>query len=155
MSLLAFGSAAAALLAMPAVAQNAAPDPQSTLQNNRMRMMADTTRQQAEQRATELFTRMDSDGDGQLSAEEASRMPARGRRAQEGRLRGPVPDVAPPPATGSEEARPMTRADFVANALALFDRADADRNGTVTQEERRAARGQRNGRTGGPPTTIQ
>jgi hypothetical protein len=37
-------------------------------------------------------------------------------------------------------AEPVSQQAFVDRALAIFDRVDADRNGTVTQAERRAAR---------------
>ena len=37
-------------------------------------------------------------------------------------------------------ATPLTRQAFVDRALTMFDRADADKNGTVSQAERKAVR---------------
>lgn len=172
-SLLALGSAAAALLTIPAIAQDAAPGARP------MRMLAETTRAQAEQSATAMFARMDvnkdgivdaadraarqqarfdrldTNSDGQLSPAEFATRADRGERGQPGQRasrRGPR-------GGGMQMGRlanGATQADFVAGALAMFDRADTNKDGTVTREERRAARPQRGNRAGGtPPATMQ
>ena len=48
----------------------------------------------------------------------------------------------------------VTQADFTARALARFDQADANKDGTVTREERRAAKPERGNRAGGAPRTT-
>ncbi|WP_052208721.1 EF-hand domain-containing protein [Croceibacterium mercuriale] len=173
-SLLALGSAAAALLAIPAIAQDAAPGTRPA------RMMADTTRAQAEQTATTMFARMDANGDGtldaadraaqqqarfdrldtdgngQLSPAEFTARPERAGRGQPGQRADRRGDRGAGMRMHGMPAEGTTQAQFVATALEMFDRADADSNGTVTREERRAARPQRASRAGGtPPATMQ
>jgi hypothetical protein len=178
-SLLALGSAAAAMLAIPAIAQDAAPAPGA----RPMRMMADTTRAQAEQTATTMFARLDANGDGKLDAADRAAQqqarfdrldtdgngqlspaeftarparPDRAERGQPGQRAGRHGDRGAGMRMRGMPAEGTTQAQFVATALEMFDRADADRNGTVTREERRAARPQRGNRAGGtPPATMQ
>ena len=163
-SLLALGSAAAALLAIPATAQDASP-------GARPARMAETTRAQAEQSATAMFARLDvnkdstvnaadraarqqarfdrldTDSNGQLSPAEFATRAERGQRAGRRGQRG---------GGMGRMAEGTTQAQFVAGALATFDRADANKDGAVTREERRAARPQRANRAGGmPPATMQ
>ena len=182
-SILALGSAAAALLAIPAIAQNAAPGPG----DRPMRMAAEMTRAQAEQMATAMFTRMDANGDGKLdTADRAAKQQARFQRLDtdgNGQL-SPAEFTARPERAdraergqgqraerrghrggrgmhmgrmgGANGNEAVTQTDFTARALARFDQADANKDGTVTREERRAARPQRPDRTGGqPPATMQ
>lgn len=180
-SILAFGSAVAALLAIPAIAQTAAPDAGA----RPTRMAAEMTRAQAEQRAATAFARMDVNGDGKLdAADRAAKQQARFDRLDtdsNGQL-SPAEFTARPDRAerGEQGQRPRRRghhgggmmhmarmadangdgaisqAEFTAGALTMFDRADANRDGTVTPDERRAARPQRANRTGGqPPATMQ
>jgi hypothetical protein len=138
--------------------------------------------QRREQRMTQLFQRLDADNNGQISREEF----AAGRRGpgMRGGPRGPGgpgpmagagPDGPPPPGgpgmrRGFRHGGPGMRmgarlfgeADFITaeqfrtRALARFDRADADHDGTLTVAERQAQRGAMRGRMGrhmrmGPP----
>ncbi|WP_133365949.1 EF-hand domain-containing protein [Qipengyuania sediminis] len=128
------------------------------------------TRAEAQQRAEARFARMDANRDGTVNeADRAARAAARFDRIDADRngsisraefaamqeLRGDRRDAraerrGPRAERGAERrgamrermlARgPVTQAAFVERALTLFDRADADRNGTVTQAERKAAR---------------
>jgi Ca2+-binding EF-hand superfamily protein len=97
-----------------------------------------------ETRHKAAFERLDADKDGQISYAEftaqgeargerrAEMREARGGRAHPGRarfaLRGADTD-----GDGS-----ISQAEFASAALARFDRADADKDGTVSAEERRA-----------------
>lgn len=102
-----------------------------------------TEAQRAERRA-ERFARIDSDRNGGISRAEfdAPRGERAGRQGGErvegqrmgGRRGGPAQGFA------KRLDGPVTRQAFVDRALARFDRTDADRNGTVTQAERNAAR---------------
>lgn len=124
--------------------------------------MADITRAQAQARAEARFARMDANRDGTLDradrqarhaqmfdrldtdrngsisraefdamhakrAERRADKPAAGKRmdGRRGMMRG--------------DAGPITRQAFVDRALGMFDRADANRDGTVSVAERRAA----------------
>lgn len=100
--------------------------------------------------ANRVFDRIDADRNGSISREEMSQA-----RAQRGARRGQRMAAGP----GMRGRRMMrrqrmamhmfgedgvaTREEFRQRALERFDRADADRNGTLTAEERRAARPQR------------
>ncbi len=99
------------------------------------------------------FDRLDTDGDGAISRDEFAaqrKRPMRG--AMSGERRGEMRAEAHGGGRmgrwgGSGEGGAIGRDDFIAQALARFDRADADGDGTVTAAERRAAReGQRRGR---------
>lgn len=150
----------------------------------------ETTRAQAEQRLTEMFGRMDANSDGVLN--EADREAARrqtfdsidtdkdgaisfaefearrGERRESRAERGPggSPERGfarrggPGGPRGSGMARradadkdgTVTQAEFTTAALARFDRADADKNGAISLEERRDARHHsRHDRRRGPP----
>lgn len=125
-----------------------------------------------EARQQERFARMDADGNGQVSFEEMQaareeRREAREeRRAEAGERRGQAGERrgrrgahrmamrgAGPRMMGQrlEQAdtngdNALSQAEFTTAALARFDRADANSDGTVTAEERRAQRGERRGR---------
>jgi len=89
-----------------------------------------TDAQKAERREA-MFARIDGDKNGTISRAEFDAMHA--ARMATGGKRGPGKRMAM--MDGS-----MTQQAFVAKALARFDRADADRNGTVTVAERKAMR---------------
>lgn len=127
----------------------------------------DMTRAQAQERAAAMFARMDANRDGTLNeadraarragafdrldtdrngsisrAEFTARQDARAeRRGQRAERRGARRGGG---VMGNRQALmaggAVTQAAFVGRALEMFDRADADRNGTVTQAERKAAR---------------
>lgn len=91
---------------------------------------APTEAQMAERKA-ERFARIDTDGNGAVSRAEFDAMHAKmgGKMGKRG--------------GGRMMARmdgPVTQQAFVARALARFDKADANRDGTVTVAERQAAR---------------
>jgi len=95
------------------------------------------------ERQAARFTQLDSDKNGSLSRAEfdagldhARERVADGKRGGKGgpkgfRGKGPDADKA------------MTQAEFTAAALARFDRADTNRDGTVTAAERKAQRAER------------
>jgi len=128
---------AAVALASPAGAQDVAPAqpqatpaPEANLRGNWLQ--ADQTRQQALQRADMMFQRLDSNKDGTLTREEAqSAGPQMGRGgARVERLMARL----------FGNAQSVTQAQFEAQALARFDRADLDHNGVVTAAERQQMR---------------
>lgn len=89
-----------------------------------------TDAQKAERR-DRMFARLDTDGNGTVSRAEFDAVHA--ARMARGGKRGPAKRMATKDGT-------ITRQAFVENALARFDRADADRDGTVTTAERKAMR---------------
>lgn len=129
-----------------------------------------------EARAQQRFDKMDADGDGAISREEFAavrenrtamreeRRAAREARQGEGAKRGERmarrEDRRGMRGAGMRGARGMLRqadadgngaisqAEFTAAALARFDAADANNDGTVTREERRNARPERRGGRG-------
>jgi len=133
--------------------------------NNDGRFTPEEARQGREQRREQrrgrhmerMFERLDLDRNGSITREEMTQARAR-HRAERGErgARGPGmrhrgPRHAGPGGPGGPGMRGqrlfgaegfVTREQFRERALARFDRADADRNGTVTAAERQAARGQ-------------
>jgi hypothetical protein len=124
---------------------------------------ASETRQQAIDRVEALFARLDADHDGRFTLEEARAL----REARRGPEGGPgmappppgAPAMAPPPPGAPEgpgrgmgmgmgmggmrmfgEQGYITLEQMRARALERFDRADANHDGILTPEERRAAR---------------
>jgi Ca2+-binding EF-hand superfamily protein len=106
----------------------------------RMDANQDGTLDQADRQArhAQMFDRIDADRNGSISraefdamhakrAERRADKPAAGKRMERRRAM-------------SDAAGPITRQAFVNRALGMFDRADANRDGTVTVAERRAAR---------------
>ena len=124
-------AAAVAALSTQAAAQQPAPA-QGHANHGAHRGQADQTRQQAQQRATGMFQRLDANRDGALTRAEAQtaslQMSSGGPRVERmmARLFG--------------DAQVLTQAQFETQALARFDRQDLDRNGVVTADERRQAR---------------
>lgn len=130
-------------------------------------------RQRREQRQTRMFERLDADNNGQISREEFAAGRGQGRHGPggPGPMAGAGPDGPPPPGgpgmrrgfrhggpgmrMGARlfgEAGFVTAEQFRARALERFDRADADRDGTVTVAERQAVRETMRGhRRMGPP----
>lgn len=104
---------------------------------------ATTDAQKAERRA-QMFARIDTDRNGSLSRAELDAMQAvrAGKDGQMGHRMGAGMEHGG--AGGHEGMMKMdattTRQAFVERALARFDTADANRDGTVTQAERKAAR---------------
>ena len=95
-----------------------------------------------------LFDRLDADKNGALSREEFAARPPRsqggmrgdGERGRDGpqhRMGGPM---AMPRMADADRNGSVSQAEFVAAALQRFDRADANKDGQVTSEERQAAR---------------
>jgi hypothetical protein len=112
-----------------------------------------------------MFDRMDANRDGNISREEFAQTHAmHGPGGPAGP--GPGMEMGPPPAGpdgpggmhGTGGARMFGDQGFVtieqmrARALARFDRADANHDGTLTADERHAAHGRRHG---GPDDTRQ
>ena len=121
------------------------------------------------ERMTAMFDRLDADHNGAISREEMveghqRRMADGGGRGRRG-PGGPGMRHGPPPGgpeAGEGPGGPrgpgmrgqrlfgeqgfVTRDQLRDRALARFDRADADRNGTLTAAERQAARGEMRGR---------
>jgi Ca2+-binding EF-hand superfamily protein len=89
-------------------------------------------------RRSAMFDRIDTDRDGSISRAEFEAMHA--KRGEHRAHRGAMKRGAHQAMLGGREGGPLTQQAFVARALQMFDRADADRDGTVTQAERRAAR---------------
>lgn len=135
-----------------------------------LRQLGESRRAQRSERRAErrgqMFDRLDRDRNGQISREEFSqRAEMRGERGQGRRgmrgmrgMRGPG---------GGQQAMRgggrmlgsdgvMTVQEFRQRAVERFDRVDANRDGRITVEERRAVRGQhRGGRRGGPADQPQ
>jgi Ca2+-binding EF-hand superfamily protein len=115
------------------------------------------------ERRGRMFDRLDADRNGSISrAEFDDAAAARGEHRGEGRRamhRGRVVRAGLGFGPGmferldADHDNRISLAEASARALAMFDKADADRNGTVTVEERRAAwqtfREQHRGRRGG------
>jgi hypothetical protein len=151
------GGAAVLALAVPAIAQMAKPDRPAQ------------TRAEAEARVRERFTMIDANKDGFVTAQDVTAMRGAARGAMFERMdtdkNGSVTraefDAVHSQAghqmggghgmkMGRGGGRMMMMADAdkdgrvsqseaVTGALAMFDRADTDKNGTLTPEERRAA----------------
>ena len=115
-----------------------------------------------EARRAAAFDRLDTDKNGQLSRTEFTANPPRGegREGWAGRRGGPDGGFGGPgghrgpgrhfgggrggpdggPGADANKDRVLTQAEFTAAAMQRFDRADANKDGKVTPEERQAAR---------------
>jgi len=140
--------AAAIALAAQASAQAPAPAPTAPQANLRGNwLQADQTRQQAQQRADQMFQKLDANRDGTLTKAEADQAAAQMGGGEGGKGRG-----------GKFAARLVERlfagaasvsqAQFEAQALQRFDRQDLNHDGTVTGDERQQARAARQDRQG-------
>ncbi len=150
------GSAAAIVLAVPAIAQMAKPDRPAQ------------TRAAAEAKVRTYFAKIDADQDGFVTAQEMSAIRAQAKDKRFERLdtddNGSISRTEFENADvrnrrggraamrmGGMNGRLMMLADSdrdgrvalneaVTGAMTMFDRADADKDGTLTMEERRDAR---------------
>ncbi|MBW6526989.1 hypothetical protein KZ813_09090 [Sphingomonas sp. RHCKR7] len=136
------------------------------------------TREEAAAEADRRFAAMDADGDGKIDRDERRAFrpphPPRGDMAPPPGEDGPPPppppggDVPPPPPPGAErdrgdrgerrhrrEPREITRAQFRERALRMFDRADANHDGRVDQQEREAMRLMMRARRIGPDGDLR
>lgn len=117
-------------------------------------------------RTAERFAALDTNSNGSISREEFATRPDRpqladgeGRRGmgREGRGRGHRGAMGGGMMGGRDAMRTadadsngaITQGEFTNAMLARFDAADADRNGTLSAQERRAARPERGERRGG------
>lgn len=159
-------STAALVLSGAAIAQNT-PAPQRTPPANMTRAQAqakaeaafarmdanqDGTLNEADRaaRKASMFDRIDADRNGSISRAEFDAMHA--KRAEQGGKKHAGHGMGGMGRKGSGGHQsmmgermgagqgPATREAFVERALSMFDRADANRDGTVTQAERKAAR---------------
>ena len=104
------------------------------------------------------FDRLDTDNDGKVTREEftAARDKMRGQGGKRGKGKD-GPRMGSRGGPGGQGMMKMadtngdgsiSQSEFVASSLARFDRADADKDGTVTPEERQAVRAQFGGKGG-------
>ncbi len=98
-------------------------------------------------RRTKAFEALDANKDGQISRDEFMNAKREGKRGEMGKGdRGRKGDRmgwhhrGMKGAAGASKDASITKAQFVASALARFDKLDANKDGTVTAEERKAAR---------------
>lgn len=149
-----------AAFAQTAPAQTRAPKPDTTRAQVQARAEAafarmdankDGTLNEADRAARQagMFDRMDTDRNGSISRAEfdsirSQRTDKSGKAGQRmGRKDAGGRHAMMAGRTGARDGRaatPTTRQAFVDRALSMFDRADTDRNGTVTQAERKAVR---------------
>ena len=138
--------AAAAVIAFAGQAQAQAPaqapveaQPQANLRGNGLR--ADTTRQQAQQRADMMFQQLDANHDGVITRQEAEQAAAQmGGQGGGKRFAGVIDRLF-------SQSDSVSQAQFQGQALSRFDRQDLNHDGVVTADERqqgRAARQQGN-----------
>lgn len=156
---MALGALALALPITAVLAQTAQQAPRGAMRAP----MADMTRQQAQARAEQHFARMDANQDGKVdAADRTARHAARFDQLDTNRdgalsreefaaLQGDRADRRGNHRMGQRGDRghhgaragqpvAVDRATFVARALERFDRADANRDGTITTAEHQAMR---------------
>ena len=139
--------AAAALAAFATQAEAQAPvqppvsaQPQANLRGNWLQ--ADTTREQAQQRATTLFQRLDANHDGTVTRQEAEQAAAQmgGQGDQPGQGGGGKRNAGRMIDRLFSQGDSVTQLQFEAQALSRFDRQDLNHDGVVTADERQQAR---------------
>ena len=160
-SLLAAGTVAATAQTAPAERGERPPHTRDAVAERtdavfaRMDANADGVLSEADKAAhmAQRFAEMDSDGDGMLSQAEfvaahearaekrAERKEARGERMGKRGMRGGRggPDCMIKQADSNGDGQ-VTKAELQTAALARFDKTDADSDGTISAEERQAAR---------------
>jgi hypothetical protein len=134
-------AAAVAAFAGQAQAQTPAPAPEQAQSQANLRgnwLQADTTRQQAQQRADMMFQKLDANHDGVVTRQEAEQAAAQMGGGQGGgkRFAGLIDRLF-----GQGDS--VSQAQFEAQALARFDRQDLNHDGVVTGDERQQARSAR------------
>lgn len=139
---LTFALGGAAAITSPAMAQ---------MPKGGMGMQADVTRAQAQQQAAMMFTRLDLNRDGTLTRAEAEKVVAEigATTGANGGQGGNRVERMIMQTLGS--APSITRAQFVAQALARFDAIDLNRDGVLSAAERQQARAARSAQS--KPTT--
>lgn len=94
-----------------------------------------------DERRGRMFAAMDKDGNGSVSRAEFDGARA-GRHGDRGPRMGRHDGHGAPGDAGKAQANAsVTKADFVNRRLAMFDRLDTNRDGTISPEERAALRG--------------
>lgn len=124
---------AALAVAGPVLAQDA-PPPGGAMRGG---PMLPSTRAEASAQVRERFARLDQNGDGVLAGDE---LPSGARGGRGGRQLERY--------DGDHDGK-LSATEFEQGALALFDRMDSDRDGTISPAERDAWRAQM--RAGRPP----
>ena len=133
--------AAAAVVAFAGQAQAQAPiqaQTQAQPQANSRGLQADTTRQQAQQRAGMMFQQLDANHDGVVTRQEAEQAAAQMGGGEGGgkRFAGLIDRLF-----GQSDS--VSQAQFQGQALSRFDRQDLNHDGVVTADERQQARANR------------
>lgn len=94
-----------------------------------------------QQRLDARFAQMDTDRNGQISkAEFTAAHEARAEKRGTGGPQGHKWRGGPRRGPGAGTDAVVTKADFVARGMTMFDRADANKDGFVTADEMKAAR---------------
>lgn len=105
-----------------------------------------------QQRRSEMFAKLDVDGDGQISRAEYMGFERdrdgdrRGKRGMRGGHRGGHHGMKMMRSADTDNDGAISQDEFTAAALQHFDRMDANSDGQVTQEERKAAREEMRGK---------
>lgn len=93
------------------------------------------TREEFLARPTAMFARLDANSDGVISASERPQRPERAEGERRAR-----------PNFDANDDRQISRAEWDQMGASMFQRLDANNDGSVTTEEAQAARGHRRGR---------
>lgn len=128
---------AAAALASHASAQDTPGGPAAPGRDRGAFMQRDQTRQDATQRAQMAFQRLDLNGDGTLTQDEAKQAAAQFMAQRGG---GDDSRITARIERMFAGASSITLQQYEQESLARFDRADLDHNGVVTAAERQQGR---------------